>query len=431
MNQGPRGSRLWIDPSPGTPLVWFQIAVRGGSAADPIGHEGFVHHLFELARRGAGERDRVALDQALDQLGATLEVEVDRDAVSLRGSCLGRNLDPLIELCADILARPRFDPDEHALLRAETLAGLDDLRDDDRALAARFFAHHCVPGHPYARTVLGNQDTLPRLELADLGPSYRSALVPGNLIIGFAGAISAARAESAAARLVAELPDRAPPPLPKVDGFAAPAGRRLVLVDKPERSQSQVVIGHLGPRYGSDDAVALTVAETVLGGTFSSRLMQAIRVERGWSYGAGCHLDQARGPHWFRIFLAPSIEVTADAARLAMTLFEQLVADGCTADELGFARSYLAGSMRFRLATPRQRLGLAVQREICGLDDDFHDRLPDRLATVGEADIAAATRRWLHPDAALTVVVTSADQIESRLADAGLGPVEVVAFDSY
>src|SRR5262247_825054 len=97
-----------IEPSPDTPLVWFEIAIRGGAALDPPGIEGLHRHAALLARRGAGGRDRAALDDTLDGLGAALDISVSRDAVSLSGLALSRHLDAVIDLAADVLAAPQF-----------------------------------------------------------------------------------------------------------------------------------------------------------------------------------------------------------------------------------------------------------------------------------------------------------------------------------
>src|SRR5688572_6500522 len=103
-----------VEPSQDTPLVWFEVAIRGGASADPLGVEGLHRHAALLARRGAGKRDRAELDETLDSLGAALDVGVSRDAVQLSGLALTRHLEPVVELAADILAAPRFDEDEHA-----------------------------------------------------------------------------------------------------------------------------------------------------------------------------------------------------------------------------------------------------------------------------------------------------------------------------
>jgi zinc protease len=427
---GPRGCRLIVDASDDIPLVWFQVAIRGGSAGDVPGHEGFTYHLFTLARRGAGELDRAALDEELDVLGASLTVSLERDSVRISALCLARNLDRVVELTADILARPRLEPLEHEKLLRETRMTLDEIRDDDSQLVARFFNQYCVPDHPYGRAVMGNETSLARIDLDEIRAAHQRLVVPENLIIGIAGAVTPARAQALAERLVANLPGHPAPPLPSVTSPPEPRGRRILVVDKPERTQSQLMLGHLGPRYGTPEALAMIAIETAFGGTFSSRLMQEIRVQRGWSYGANASLQRSRGAHWFRMQLAPSAEVTPDALALTWSLFEDVARNGITDEELAFSKTYLGGSLPFHLATARQRVRMAVQDELFGLPDDYARTLPAELAKLSHDQVVQAARAWLHPDHSLAVVVATAETMVPRLEALPHASLEVMGYDT-
>jgi zinc protease len=420
-----------VEPSPDTPLVWFDIAIRGGASTDPVGVEGLHRHAALLARRGAGERDRAALDDTLDGLGAALDVAVSRDAVSISGLSLSRNLDSIVELAADILADPRFAEYEHARLLRETPQVLDELRDDDNALATRWFDWLCCPGHPYGRTPLGTQVSLGRIEHAAAIACWRREVVTDNLVIGLAGDIDEASAERVVVRLTERLPaTRRSGATLEVPAGPAP-GRRVILVDKPDRTQAQLRIGHLATRYGDPDSAALAIAEAVFGGMFSSRLMQEIRVKRGWSYGAGCALRRSRLPHWFEIWMAAGIDVAGAAVALTLELFADYAAHGPTDDEVDFARSYLVGAMPFHVATARQRMQLAVRDAVFDLPAGFTARLPEALGALAASDVRAACRRHLRPDDAVTVAVTTAEQAGRPLADAGAGALTIVDHDDY
>ncbi len=432
--KGPRGARLHVEPSGDAPLVWIEVAMGGGAAADPAGVEGLHRHAALLARRGAGQRDRTEFDDALDGLGASLDVAVGRDSVVMSGLALTRNLDALVDLCADVLAEPRFSTDEHERLLRETPQVLDEVRDDDSALATRWFDYRCAPGHPYGRTSLGTEASLARIAQGAAAAVWRDEAVGPNLVIGIAGDVDETRAAAVAERLVARLPDAAAPPLPRFDAVlaaAAPPGRRLVVVDKPERTQAQLRLGHLGPRWGEDDTPALLLLEAVFGGMFSSRLMQEIRVKRGWSYGAGCAIRRSRGPHWIEMWMATAIEVAGEAVALSLDLYADLAQNGITDAELDFARSYLVGAMPFHLATARQRMQLAVRDEVFGLPAGYTASLPARLGSLGPGDVRAAARRHVRPDDVVTVAVTTAQVAADKLSKAGAGPLTIVAHDAY
>ncbi|HKE14032.1 MAG TPA: pitrilysin family protein [Kofleriaceae bacterium] len=422
---------LHFEPAAGTPLVWFSAVTRVGAALDPPGREGLTRHTAELARRGAGGMDRAALDAAIDQVGAAVQVEVDRDWLGLSGTCLERHLDRTLGLASSVLADPILSQREHEVLLRETRHELDDVRDDDFSLADRHFHRVCAPGHPYARTTLGTEPSLARIELGPLADYHRSLWAPDHLIVGVAGPIAPARAERVADSLRAAVGGRRGATPPPLDVPPFPTGRRLILVDKPKRTQCQIVMGHLAPAYGSDDFVALMPLETAFGGLFTSRLMQEIRVARGWSYGAGCRMVKGKVPHWFRMWLAPTADVAPEALALTLSLYEQLAAGGLTRGEFDLAIRNLTGSLPFARATARQRMRLALRHELVGLPVDFPARLPALLAALSPEHVHAAAGRWLRPADLCIVMVASADEMVPRLEQAGFAPAEVVAYDSY
>jgi len=428
------GPVVITEASPDTPLVWFDVSIRGGSSADPIGIEGLHRHAALLARRGAGTRDRTALDETLDSLGAALDVSVSRDSISISGLALSRHLDAVIGLAADVLAEPLFSEEEHARLLRETPQVLDEIRDDDSALATRWFDWLCCPSHPYGRTSLGTESSLLRIERTAAQDLWKREVVANNLVIGLAGDIDEATAARCVQRLTERLP-RGNRPTTVVEDIGietdARSGRRLILVDKPDRTQAQIRIGHLALRYGHPDTAAIAIAEAAFGGMFSSRLMQEIRVKRGWSYGAGCALRRSRLPHWFEIWTAAGIDVCGPCVGLTLELFADYAAKGPTDDEVDFARSYLVGAMPFHVATARQRMQLAVRDAVFELPDGYTAKLPESLAQLSGGDVRAACTRHLRPGDTVTVAVTTAAQAQEPLSHAHAGPLTVVGHDEY
>jgi zinc protease len=427
------GPVVIVEASPDTPLVWFDVAIRGGASADPLGVEGLHRHAGLLARRGAGSRDRAALDETLDSLGAALDISVSRDSVTLSGLCLSRHLDAVTDLCADILAEPRLSEEEHARLLRETPQVLDEIRDDDSALATRWFDWVCSPGHPYGRTSLGTETSLKQIDRAAATALWKREVVANNLVIGLAGDIDDTTSNRVVQRLVERIPAGGRATIADDIGndTQAKRGRRVILVDKPDRTQAQLRVGHLALRYGHPDTAALALAEAVFGGMFSSRLMQEIRVKRGWSYGAGCALRRSRLPHWFEIWTAAAIDVAGPAVGLTLELLADYAAHGPTDDEVDFARSYLIGAMPFHVATARQRMQLAVRDAVFELPSGYTAKLPEALGALTAADVRAACKRHLRPEDAVTVAVTTAEQAQAALAAAGAGPMTIVDHDEY
>jgi zinc protease len=309
---------------------------------------------------------------------------------------------------------------------------LDEIRDDDSALATRWFDWLCSPGHPYGRTSLGTEASLERIERAVAVDLWKREVVAENLVIGVAGDIDEATSTRLVERLVQRVGTAPAPAKISANGeHGAARGRRTILVDKPDRTQAQIRIGHLALGYGHPDTAALALAEAVFGGMFSSRLMQEIRVKRGWSYGAGCALRRSRLPHWFEIWTAAAIDVAGSAVALTLELLADYAAHGPSDDEVDFARSYLVGAMPFHVATARQRMQLAVRDAVFDLPTGYTANLPQALRQLTAPDVRAACARHLRPADAVTVAVTTAAQAQQALAGSGSGPITIVDHDEY
>jgi zinc protease len=413
---------LLIEENHDLPLVDVDALVAVGHAHDPPGKEGLARHSFELLRRGAGGKSRAEIDAALDDLGAEVSTSHYADGIAYSVRCLARNVEPALALLRDVLFRPALAEDEHQRLVREGLASLDDMRDDDATLASRYFDRYALAGHPYGRTGLGTQASLESLTRDDAAAWVERNVHAASMVLGFAGDLTAARAEALAAATLAAAP--AARVLPAALPAVAPAERRTILVDKPERAQANVVIGHAAPPPSHADAIALSVASTAFGGTFTSRLVSEVRVKRGWSYSVGCRVLRARAGHTFRIRVVPSADRVVDTLALVLDLYAAFAAAGPSDEEVEFAKSYLCGGHAFDVATASDRLERRVEGALWGLPADHHATIVGRLAAVTPDEVRAATTRWLRPDASVTTIVASADAIE--LADA-----EVVPYDSY
>lgn len=420
-----------VEPAHETPLVSFQIANRVGSAHEMPGLEGLTCHTTELSLRGAGKLDRQELDEKIEGLGAGIGFGLRRDYVSLRANCLERHLDACFDLALQVLCEPRFEEEEHEKLRRETLHDLDDLRDDDGTLAHRFFAKNLRPGYPYCRTALGTKDSLASLSLPMVRELYPRLMHTSQLVMGMVGPVSESRVQQLVDRIPTTADSAQPLPATPLVPPASPQGRRLIIVDKPERQQCQIVLGQLAPAYGQEDHELLRVAEAAFGGMFTSRLMQEIRVKNGWSYGAQCAMHRARGQHFLQVSLAPAADQCVAALARTLEMYAELAEHGLTADEFEFTRSYLSGSSAFTRATAHQRLFRKVQEEVFDLSEGYGNHFPERLAEAKCSAVNSAVRSCLTPSELCVVVVATAESLAPKLESLGFDSVEIVDYRSY
>ncbi len=428
--------KLFVEESRELPLVRAQVTLPIGGGDDASELDGLAHFSSDLLARGAAGKSRTELDAAFDALGTSLGVGTNHDSSSFGFSVLHEHLDAAMALFADVLLRPDFPAKESEKLRRELAASLDELRDDDGALAQRFFPRALYGDHPYGRSVIGNSQTLERMNSELARRWHERVMVKTNLVFGFAGAISAAEASALVDGYFGHVPSHGAGEkalLSARPALAPKTGLRLLLIDKPERTQSQILIGQPAPAWSHPDFLPLSIATCAFGGTFTARLMNEVRSKRGLSYGTSARLSHARGPKALTCHVFPSLEQTAETLELVLRLYQEWADQGLRPDEADFVRGYLSSSFAFQLATPEDRLDLQLSIALCGLPADYGTRYAEKVRAVSDQQIAHAMQQHLRPRDLQICIVSTADALRPRLEQAGLkfDSIETVAFDSY
>ena len=428
---GPAGSVMIVEETPGLPLVTLVLAARTGSAVDPKGKEGLAQLGADLARRGAAGRPRAAIEDELDGLGASLHAEVDPDSIRLYGQVLVRNLDPFLDLLADIVLRPDFPEDELDRTRRELISQIEEARNDDRTLCGRFFERRLYGEHPYGHPSEGTSKSLSRVRREDLRAFHRKVFVGGNLIFAAAGGVSLPQLRD---RLLARFGKLAPGPVPPPPALPAPArqeGWRLQLVDKPDREQTQIMFGHPSLPANHPDRLALQLVMATFGGrAMNATLMDEVRTRRGLAYGAYMSFQGRRGPGAIRGWVYTAKNRTVTTLKLVLRLYRKLRKEGIPADKLRFMQGYLVGSLASEMDDPGRRLEARVTAEM-QRPARRRDRHPARPAARGHRRTGAGRHRpppgsrppGHHPGGDLRHGHADADEVEDRRRGHRRGPL--------
>jgi zinc protease len=422
---------LYVEESHVLPLVSIAIAVRAGGSTDPSGKDGLTRIVANMLRRGCRGMTSRQIEETIDRIGADLVIEAGPSSVTVHADVIKRSVDEMVDLLALLLGEPTFDDVELGRLLRETKGELIEARDNDRWLAVRQFRRVLFDGHPYGRPVRGRIDTIAAITRDEVALHHRQHFTRGHIAVAIAGDITREQAELLANRLVSRLPEGTRPP----DEPPAPnatAGRRLVFIDKPDRTQAQILIGGIGSHPRDEDYVALYTATTVFGGTFTSRLMREIRSKRGWSYGASARLAYDRKRDAFCMWTFPASKDAAACIGVEIDLLEIFCTKGITSRELSFAKRYLVRSHAFDVDTPNKRVHQKLDVELFDLPEDHHSHYVDHVAAVTlPAANQAVSRRIATGDMVIAIVGTHRE-IGDAVAKAipNLGRVDVVAYDA-
>ena len=424
------GLAVWVVEHHEVPLAQINLIVRSGSAADPIGKYGVGSLTAAMLDEGAGSRAALDLADAIEFLGANLSTASSFDSSAVRMSVPVSKLADALPLMADVALRPTFPVAELDRLRKERLTGLLQARNNVGALVQLAFPRMVFgPTHRYGTSANGLPATIEALTADDLKAFYRSHYRPDNATLLVVGDLTPAtalpmlekafggwRSEGMAA-LVAEVPNA--PQLGK---------RQVYLVDKPEAAQSQIRIGWVGVARSTPDYAVLEVLNTVLGGSFTSRLNQNLREKNGYAYGANSGFDMrlSAGP-----FLAAAGVQTDKTAGAIREFFNELngILTPVPAAELAKAKNYVALGFPGEFETTGDMARKLEELVVYNLPEATFSNFVPSVTAVTAADLQRAAARFIQPERMAVVVVGDRKLIEGPIRALNLGPLTIVPID--
>jgi len=415
------GLRVVVGRRPGVPLAAARLLVRAGSALDPAGSFGLAHLVALTSRRGAGRRTGRAIDDLVEALGAGLGGGAEEDA-SVHGlSAPVEVLPRLLEVLAAVVARPTFPEAEFDRLRRLERAELAHDSDEPGTVADRALLEAVYGDHPYGHPVGGRGRDLARMRRPDAVAFHERWFGPAEALLVVTGPVDPSQTlDEAERRLGRWRPAKAlPPELPG----AVRKPRRVIVVDKPDATQAQIRIGGVGIPRRSPDYFPALLANAILGGGFTSRLVEAIRVNRGLSYGVRSRFSVGRVSGLFVISSFTKNETAGELVEVALNEMARFVSSGPSVEEVARAASYLAGMFPLSLETHDQWADRIGDAWIYGYDLAEVPELPDRIRRVGGEEARGAALRHLPLEDGVVLAVGPAARLEKQLAR--FGPVEV------
>ena len=393
------GLTLILTPNTELPLVSLRIVVRGGIEAEPAGKAGLATLTAELLRRGTAQRSSEQIAQQLDAIGANLGTAADYQSIAINAEFLSQDTDRALEILTDILLRPAFPEAEVTKLLAQTLDSAKAMMDNAQT-AVSFFHRAFFYGaqHPYARAPRGDETTIPNIKRADILAFHQRFFAGKNLIVVAAGNFAPDTLRAKLEKMLGPLPAGSAFAAPADPGVPRAAATRLLLVDKPDATQTYFYIGQPGIRRGHPDEVAIRLVNTLFGGRFTSMLNDELRVNSGLTYGANSIVDYNRITGGLTIATFTKTESTGQAIDLALATLKKLNEQGITADQLKSAKAYVKGTLPIeQLETQDQIAAVLSNIELYGLNRGEIDDLFSKIDAVTLERANQVIRQYYRP----------------------------------
>ena len=401
------------------PQITFTIIIPGaGGYFDPPDKIGLASYTASLMREGTKTRTSPQISEALETMAASLIVGSGLSATSatVSGSALSENFDKLMDVTADVLLNPLFDPAEWERFKARTKAGLIQQRTQPGFLAMETFNRVVFGSHPAAR-VSSTPAALDAITPEALVEFYRTHYVPDHAAIAFAGDISMAEARKLVETKLAGW-KKAGAAKSAVTNPPAMAAPKVYLIARPGSVQTTLYVGTQSMTRTDPDYAALTVVNRVLGGTMG-RLFRHLREEKGYTYGIGSGFSATL----YRGSWTSSTSVRTDVTEPALTdlLAEigELRDKPVPENELADAKRAIVGSFARDLENPQQVLGYYIDNWLYNLPKDYWDTYPQRVMAVTAAQAQAAAQKYWEPGRLQIVAVGDATKITDILRKKG------------
>lgn len=417
------GVQLYLVPrKSGT--VALSLSTRAGGASSGPGQSGLAALTLRLMTEATRQKHALALAEAAEALGASLGFDTGRDASSLSLEVLPSDVEPALELLAEVITQPRFAPEDVVRVKKQWLDSLVSERQEPSRLSS-LAGMRAILGTSAGAPVGGTLTDVGRLTRDDFVRFHRQQYVAGNLALLAVGDLSMQRLKELAEQSLGQLPAKNPPALPPLELPPPPTQTVVWLIDRPGSVQSALFVGQPFPERAAPGYEARLVMNNLLGGLFTSRLNMNLREKHAYTYGVRSVAIATRRWGAFISMSSVKTESTADALEQLTAELEALrrgSPNPITAEELERSKTDLVHQLGASLEHVRRVLSDTGELYVDGLPADYHHTYPARIGAIDPAAALAEAQR-LDPKRLVVVIVGDAEQVRPLLEAKGLSAV--------
>lgn len=406
------GMTLLLMENHEVPLISFNFLIKTGSTSDPAGKEGISKLTANLLRKGTKTRTADQYSAELDFIGGRFQIAPDMEFISAGAEFVKKDLNKGVDLFADAILNPTFPQDEVSKLIKQGIEGLKASKEQAGGIIWSYYNAYLYGSHPYARSIDGDEISLPAITRDDIVSFYKNYYGPNNTILTVVGDFNSSEIEKLLTDKFGAWSSKA------LSSTIAPdlkpvVGKRLLLVDKPDSTQTYFRIGNIGITRTNPDRVYINLINTLFGGRFTSMLNDELRVNTGLTYGAQSTFLQrkASGPFFINTYTRNA--TTEKAIDLTLDILKRLHEKGITEADLKSAKNYIKGQFPPQIETSDQLASTIAQLEFYGLDQRDINDLYAKIDSMTLADAQRVIKQYFPLDNLVFVVIGKSSEIET------------------
>jgi len=408
------GLRVVVTRQTAVPKVTVTLTILSGFASDPPDLTGLAQMTADIVQEGTKTRNSRQIRREAFAMGGSLSAGVSQDFSSLSTRGLAEYAARLIDLVGDVAMNPTIPEDELAILRQQHLQTVARQKSSPQFLSNRQFRRALFGDHPYARTS-ETEASLGAIDRAKIEAFHRAHYRPNNailLVVGDVepGAIAAAAEKTFGAWTKGDAPRPSFPAPPSL------TGRRVYFVQRPNSIQSSISIGNLAPKRSDPRWFELTVANTIFGGAFNSRIVRNIREEKGYTYSPGSAMTGFADAGFYRFSADVRNEVTGPTIVEVFKEIDLMRARGADGEELQGAKTYLRGVFPIQTSTQGGLASLLNTMYVFGLPKDYAETYREKVAAVTPEQVKKASETLFGSENSLITIVGDWSKVKDQLS---------------
>ena len=413
------------------PVVHFNLLVDAGHAADSLAKPGTANLALNLLTEGTTTRDALQIAARAEDLGAHLGSGSTLDTSAIFLNAITTRMPESLDLFADVLLNPTFPEKELPRLKSQTLAAIQQQKAQPRGIASRLFPRLLYgEGHAYSNPFsgVGNEETVKGMTAEELRAFYRRWVRPDNATLLIVGDTTLAQIQPLLEQRLARWKAPAEPlPVKQLGTIPAQPKPRVFLVNRTGSEQSLVLAVALAPPRSTPDNVALETVNTVLGGSFISRINMNLREDKHWSYGAGSALIDAKGQRVFQAAALVQTDKTAESMTEMRKELRDLVGVRPPSEkEIRFAKDTLVRALPGQNETSSQVAGSYADILTYGLPDSYLNDFVGEVEALTPPQVQTAGAELVHPEALTWIIVGDLAVIEANVRKLDFGDIKVL-----
>ena len=400
------------------PHISYEILFKGGTKRDPSNKAGLTAILAGLMNKGTRQRNAVQLAADLELLGSEFEASIDPDFVSFSVEALSWLSSEVLAIFAEMITQTVFSKEEFNRIQEKTIGRVKRSSEHFSYYASRIFNKYVFSGSPYGFYPNGTLKSLKHIQKKDVQAMYQKQIRPELALLGVAGRLPKNILQDLEKTFGAWSPVKPPKEsLKKSTPSIAKDSSRLWLVNHPAAVQSEIRIGHLSVHASHKDFLKLQLANNILGGGMTSRLMHRIRVQKGLTYGVYSAFATYKELGVFKSGMAVRNDRVGDALLEILAVVKAFYKQGITEKEFKEAKEQLKTRFIKHTSTVEDFMSYLMVLDSRGLTYSYAASFIKNIYAFSLDEVNAAIQQHLHPDQLKILIFSKASDITPQLQD--------------